>query len=123
MILNFEKEKWPSDAFIRYHFENGDYVQISVYASDRYGFWVQFLTKINNKYEFSFSLGDSEKLNKYVSIVEDSVTLEGLYVCGETALKAIKCFIETGTMSDQVDWITEKEIPQGMHWLITEDFL
>jgi len=125
LFLDYPPEKWTDDASIEYRKESGETIRLVIVHHSKFGFWLQYeketLTENSENY---FSLGDVNRLDRYVELVEDSLTLEGLFVLPINAWRAVKYFISTeGSRTDKIHWISETDIPSGKHWLIAADCL
>lgn len=125
--LFFEKfpEAWTEDADITCYIRDGEYYRLSIVANCRYGIWLWYrYSRSDSQEENYISLGDPERLNQYVEVVEDSLTLEGLYLPPEQAWLAVRDFLNLeGLRSDKISWLSEDQIPKGKHWLVSSDCL
>jgi hypothetical protein len=125
LFLEKFPEAWTEDADVTCYMNGGEYCRLSIVANPDHGIWLWYRHNGSDGSDNNYiSLGNFEKLNTYVEAVEDSLTLEGLFLPPEQAWIAVHDFLQNdGRRSEKILWIHEDEIPKGKHWLVSSDCL
>ncbi|MDE5557240.1 MAG: hypothetical protein K2J32_06035 [Ruminococcus sp.] len=111
IIKNF-KNYWSSvsTAYAEIHyFEDEESIAtliINVHLD--YGIYLRYESN-----EEKLSVFDKNKLNEIIWIKDLYDFSMGLYLPPELAWKGIKEFLETGTASKEIEWISPDDIPEG----------
>lgn len=65
------------------------------------------------------SLSDSERLNEVVDVWGDDLNVsKGLFIPAELAWVGIEELITTGKLSEKIQWISPKELPEEGNYII-----
>lgn len=65
------------------------------------------------------SLGDRERLNEVVDVWGDDLNVsKGLFIPAELAWLGIEELVTNGKLSDKIQWINPKEIPEEGNYII-----
>lgn len=114
---------WIEDAIINIYLDGQESRSLSIIASVESGFWLWYRIASGASGEVNaISCGSRSELNEQVPLGEDTLTLRGLFIEPSMAFNAVSDFISSeGQKSHRIDWITPDEIPEGHHWLISED--
>jgi hypothetical protein len=124
LFVDFNYEKWPRDASVGFYNSKDDAVALTIIVTEPYGVWLQYDKIKDGQQANMFSLCNWNDLDEYVPIVENAMTLRGMYISPDKACIDVKHFILTeGELSNQIEWISEHDIPEGKHWLVASDCL
>jgi len=117
--------KWHCDLSLSYRDVNSQAsTKLVISPCISSGFLIRFCLERGGAVIDYFSLNESKHLNRYVLFDNGEYTISGLLVSADQALVAATDFMSTrGEMSEKIGWITEDDIPAGMHWLVSEDVL
>lgn len=101
--------------FIQIYTDSDDIGQEIHIASQRgYGVYLDYFEDNSIKY----SLRDRNKLENLVDVWGDGVWIsEGLFIEPEKAWKAINEFISYGKISQDIEWITSDNMPEGANFM------
>jgi len=125
LFLKRFPEAWTEDADVTLYGDNGRFIRLSIVANPVHGLWLWHRQhEADGKETNHVSLGNPEKLQTYVDVIDDAVTLEGLFLPPALAWLAVRDFIELeGRKSEKISWLHEDDIPAGRHWLVSVDCL
>lgn len=99
-----------SDAEIQCFEDNKQISCLTIGTNIEYGIFLHY----TNNTEDKLSLYDETKLNEVVDGANcDLEVSTGLLLPKELAWEVIKEFLETGTASDKIRWISPDDIPEG----------
>lgn len=94
-VQYFEDDELIASLFINVHLDYGIYLNCS------------------NRGEEKLSVFDKNKLNEIVWTKDVCDFSMGLFLPPELAWKGIKEFLETGTASEEIEWISPDDLPEG----------
>lgn len=100
------------DATIRYEDDFGGKRELIVLADKVHGFYLNY---IGSDREVYLSLSNRDALHKVICPDDWEASL-GLFLDRNSAFSALLDFIRSGCRSDKIDWINEKDMPEGSNW-------
>lgn len=116
IIMNFETYwlQGSGDGFIDYYENEKKLATLLIGPNVKFGLYLHYINHCN-KDEY-LSLNNRDELNEVAETAEEIYASIGLFLPIETAWKVIYYFLNTGTTSDVIEWITPDEIPDGGNW-------
>lgn len=98
-----------SDAVIQC-FENNEHISdMTIGTNIEHGIFLHYISRTEDK----LSLYDETRLNNVIDGANCQLYVsEGLFLPEESAWKAIREFLETGTASEEIEWISPDDLPE-----------
>lgn len=97
-IQYYENDELLASLFINVHLDYGIYLNYS------------------NRGEEKLSVFDKNRLNEIVWTKDVCDISLGLFLPPELAWKGIKEFLETGTASEEIEWMNPDDLPEGANY-------
>lgn len=89
-------------------------IELSIASLKEYGVYVGFF---DGKHKY-LSLANRTKLSNVLDVWGDGLYVsEGLFISPQLAWKCICKMIETGEKFEEMDWITESELPEDGNYI------
>lgn len=100
--------------FITYT-ENDKDTGLSIAAVKEYGVYLGF-SEIDREL---LSISDKSKLDSVIDVWGDGLYVsEGLFISPQSAWQCICKFIETGDISEEIEWIDSDDLPEEANYVI-----
>lgn len=94
--------------------ENETEANLSIAAVNGYGVYIGF----SDESRECLSVSDKTKLDSVIDVWGDGLYVsEGLFISPQSAWQCICNFIETGDISEDIDWITPDDLPEDGNYI------
>lgn len=94
--------------------ENEKKSGLSIAAVNEYGVYIGF----SDENRECLSISDRSKLSTVIDVWGDGLYVsEGLFISPQQAWRCICEFIETGNISEEIDWITPDDLPEEGNYI------
>lgn len=97
-----------------FYTENERKSDLTIAAVSEYGVYLGF----SDEDRECLSISDKSKLDSLIDIWGDGLYVsEGLFISPQSAWQCICKFIETGDISEEIDWITPDDLPEEANYI------